>query len=99
MRDEGHQSRSAEADRAAELDKGVCNMRRGLNRWMWTGAASVALAGSVASYALAQTPAAKAPVAERAWSAAKIDMPEDTPVPASRSRHPVLAEAGQAADR
>lgn len=39
-------------------------MRRGLNRWMWTGAASVALAGSVASYAMAQAPAAKAPVAK-----------------------------------
>ena len=36
-------------------------MRRGFNRWMWTGAASVALTASVASFALAQAPATKAP--------------------------------------
>ncbi len=52
------------ADRAAEQDKGVCKMRRGFNRWMWTGAASLALAGSVASFALAQAPATKAPAAK-----------------------------------
>ena len=59
MRDIDHDRRGA--DRAAELDKGVCNMRRGFNRWMWTGAASVALTASVASFALAQAPATKAP--------------------------------------
>ena len=36
-------------------------MRRDINRWIWTGAASVALAGSVVSFAMAQAPAAKAP--------------------------------------
>lgn len=36
-------------------------MRSGFYRWMWTGAATVALTGSVAALALAQAPAAKAP--------------------------------------
>ena len=62
MRDIDHDRRGA--DRAAVLDKGVCNMRRDINRWMWTGAASVALAGSVATFAMAQAPAAKSPAAK-----------------------------------
>ncbi|RLS38532.1 MAG: hypothetical protein DWH81_09955 [Planctomycetota bacterium] len=36
-------------------------MRSGFYRWIWTGAATVALTGSVAALALAQAPAAKAP--------------------------------------
>ena len=36
-------------------------MRSGFSRWMWTGAATVALTGSVAALALAQAPLTKAP--------------------------------------
>ena len=39
-------------------------MRSGFNRWIWTGAATVALTGSMASFALAQAPAAKAPLSK-----------------------------------
>ena len=61
MRDIDYDRRGA--GRAAVQDKGVCNMRRGFNRWMWTGAASVALTGCVTSFAMAQAPATKAPAA------------------------------------
>jgi hypothetical protein len=83
-------------------DKGVCNMRRGLNRWMWTGAASVALAGSVASFAQAQAPAAKAPVAGTPAARPAVARPAVappatgaapvTPAPAS---HIISAEAAK----
>lgn len=37
-------------------------MRSGFNRWIWTGAATVALTGSMAAFALAQAPVARPPV-------------------------------------
>ena len=49
-------------------------MRSGFYRWIWTGAATVALTGSVTAFALAQAPAAKTP-AKKAPAAAKPAAP------------------------
>lgn len=44
-------------------------MRSSFYRWIWTGAATVAVTGSVAALALAQAPATKAPAAKAAVTA------------------------------
>ncbi len=57
-------------------------MRLGFNRWIWTGAASVAFTGSVAAMAMAQAPAAKAPAGKSA-ATAKPAMAKPAPAPAA----------------
>lgn len=59
-------------------------MRSGFNRWIWTGAATVALTGSMAAFALAQAPVAKPPASKT--PAAKVPaagVPATTAAPAS----------------
>jgi len=54
-------------------------MRHGFNRWIWTGAATVALTGSVAAFALAQAPASKkAPLAAKTAAATPAATPAGT---------------------
>ncbi len=64
-------------------------MRSGFNRWIWTGAATVALTGSMASFALAQAPVARPPVAK-----APVAKAPATGVPAAR---PAVAAPAAAA--
>ena len=54
-------------------------MRSGFNRWIWTGAATVALTGSMAAFAVAQAPVARPPVAK-----APVAKAPATGVPATR---------------
>lgn len=67
-------------------------MRRGFNRWIWTGAATVALTGCVAALAVAQAPAAKAPAAKApagAKSAATTSAPAANLVDAEAAKLPL----------
>lgn len=65
-------------------------MRRGFNRWILSGAATVALTGCVAAFAVAQAPAAKAPAGKAPVAAKPAAAPASNIVDAEAAKLPLL---------